>query len=105
MAFASKTGSMLHFIRSSIADCFVVGNSANSLPMISSPNLATSITTNASIEPQAPEPAPMFIAPPGFRPNSLFFGMSKELSQIDERLFNQKQRESGSVAVLLHGVS
>jgi hypothetical protein len=73
--------------------------------MITPSNLTTSVTTNASIPPENPDLQPFFVIPPGFRPNSLFFGMTKELSYIHDGLFGLKPREKGPVAVLLHGVS
>lgn len=52
-----------------------------------------------SIDPQASEP--LLIAPPTFRPNSLFYGMEYELQELDRRLFNSKKRAIGTACVLL----
>ena len=40
--------------------------------------------------------------PPGFHPNSAFYGMQDELEQLHTRLFKAKKRRQGSVAVLLY---
>jgi hypothetical protein len=40
--------------------------------------------------------------PPGFRANSIFIGMKKELKTIDEKLFDERN-EAGTTCVLLHG--
>ena len=45
---------------------------------------------------------PYFIVPPGFRKNTYFVGMDKELLELDRRLFD-KRRRVGTAAVLLHG--
>ncbi|KAL8858372.1 MAG: hypothetical protein Q9178_005053 [Gyalolechia marmorata] len=45
---------------------------------------------------------PYFIVPPGFRPNTFFVGMEKELQDLDRRLFD-KRRHDGTACVLLHG--
>lgn len=52
-----------------------------------------------SIDPQISEP--LLIAPPTFRPNSLFYGMENELQELDRRLFNAKKRAIGTACVLL----
>ena len=50
-----------------------------------------------------PKPTePFFIVPPGFRPNTFFVGMEKELKILDQRLFDRRRRE-GTACVLLHG--
>lgn len=50
-----------------------------------------------------PKPAePYFIVPPGFRANTYFVGMEKELLELDRRLFD-KRRHVGTACVLLHG--
>ncbi|KAL8766672.1 MAG: hypothetical protein Q9209_006602 [Squamulea sp. 1 TL-2023] len=52
---------------------------------------------------QNPKPSePYFIVPPGFRPNTFFVGMEKELLELDRRLFD-KRRHDGTACVLLHG--
>lgn len=45
---------------------------------------------------------PYFIVPPGFRANTYFVGMEKELQQVDCHLFD-KRRQDGSACVLIHG--
>ncbi|KAI1947903.1 hypothetical protein LOZ57_003055 [Ophidiomyces ophidiicola] len=43
------------------------------------------------------------VVPPGFHPNSTFFGMEKELEELHTRLYMAKKRTAGTVAVLLYG--
>ena len=50
----------------------------------------------------AKPPEPFFIVPPGFRPNSFFVGMEKELQLLDRKLFD-KRRKVGTACVLIHG--
>lgn len=45
---------------------------------------------------------PYFIVPPGFRANTYFVGMEKELRELDRCLFDRRRRE-GTACVLLHG--
>lgn len=45
---------------------------------------------------------PYFYVPPGFRPNSLFVGMQRELLELDRKLFDHR-REEGTASVLLYG--
>ncbi|KAI9799147.1 MAG: hypothetical protein M1833_004187 [Piccolia ochrophora] len=45
---------------------------------------------------------PFFIVPSGFRHNSVFVGMTKELNELDQKLFDVKARASGSARVLVH---
>lgn len=79
-----------------------VGNSTTSLPFKEPAPLGFSQTTEVvSIDPQTSEP--LLIAPPTFRPNSLFFGMENELQELDRRLFNAKKRAIGTACVLLWG--
>lgn len=55
---------------------------------------------------QTAEPEPIFIAPAGFRPNSLFVGREKEIKQLDKLLFDEQRRNwGGTVSVLLHGMA
>ncbi|EEP82570.1 predicted protein [Uncinocarpus reesii 1704] len=42
------------------------------------------------------------VVPPGFHPNSHFFGMEKELNQLHNRLYKAKKRVIGTAAVLLY---
>ncbi|KAI4272674.1 MAG: hypothetical protein LQ337_005132 [Flavoplaca oasis] len=54
-----------------------------------------------AVQPSKPS-EPYFIVPPGFRPNTFFVGMEKELQDLDRRLFD-KRRHDGTACVLLHG--
>ena len=45
--------------------------------------------------------SPLFIKPPGFRPNSLFVGRRDELAEVHKMLFNERRRSEGTSAVLL----
>lgn len=47
---------------------------------------------------------PLFVVPPGFHPNSTFFGMQKELDILHTRLFKAKKRSQRLMAVLISGV-
>lgn len=54
---------------------------------------------------QIAEPEPVFFAPAGFRPNSLFVGREKEIEQLDKLFFDERRHNlGGTVAVLLHGM-
>lgn len=47
----------------------------------------------------------VFIAPAGFRPNSLFVGREKEMEQLDKLFLDERRRHGGgTVSVLLHGM-
>ena len=46
---------------------------------------------------------PLLIAPLGFRHNSLFFGFQFELDQLHQKLTQEKQKASGTIAVVLWG--
>lgn len=47
------------------------------------------------------ERGPLFVRPPGYRPNSLFVGRKKELEEMERQLNNSKRREEGTSAILL----
>ncbi|KAL8896315.1 MAG: hypothetical protein Q9192_003160 [Flavoplaca navasiana] len=93
---------------------FYVGNSSSSLA-VSNPNLAIGNGSRATekselqsnenespaVKPSKPS-EPYFIVPPGFRPNTFFVGMDKEMQDLDRRLFD-KRRHDGTACVLLHG--
>ena len=65
-----------------------------------SPSRATASTASL---PHANKPTePFFIVPPGFRANTFFVGMEKEMHELDRRLFDSRRRD-GSACVLLHG--
>ena len=54
---------------------------------------------------QIAEAESVFMAPVGFRPNSLFVGREKEIEQLDKMIFDERQPDrGGTVSVLLHGV-
>ncbi|KAL8995566.1 MAG: hypothetical protein Q9188_006778 [Gyalolechia gomerana] len=68
---------------------------------ISQPDLRN--TATATSEAQSSKPSePYFIVPPGFRPNTFFVGMDKELQDLDRRLFDRR-RHDGTACVLVHG--
>ena len=46
---------------------------------------------------------PYFFVPPGFRPNTFFVGMDKELIQMGKKLFDKRRRANGTACVVLHG--
>ncbi|MCJ1471716.1 hypothetical protein MMC13_000356, partial [Lambiella insularis] len=46
---------------------------------------------------------PYYVVPPGFRPNTFFVGMEKELESIEKRLFDKKRRAMGTACVLIYG--
>ena len=89
-----------------IGFCFSVGNSTADLSSIVNRNPSSPLgSTVLESPPQQPERRePYFIVPPGFRPNTFFIGMEKELKQLDMYLFDNR-REFGTAAVLLHGAA
>ncbi|KAB8292912.1 hypothetical protein EYC80_007277 [Monilinia laxa] len=65
-------------------------------------DLSNSVQTVASIEPNnTDDSAEYFIKPPGFRPNSIFFGRREELIEMHKMLFDERRRAQGSSAVLI----
>ncbi|PGH16231.1 hypothetical protein AJ80_05254 [Polytolypa hystricis UAMH7299] len=83
------------------------GTSTPQLPP--NPSSESVVPTHPTVPPSPEPPSPrekgdvILIAPPGFHPNSAFFGMEKELEQLRTRLFNAKRRVVGTVAVLVYG--
>ncbi|KAA8566699.1 hypothetical protein EYC84_009232 [Monilinia fructicola] len=68
-------------------------------------DLSNSVQTVASIEPDnTDDSAQYFIKPPGFRPNSIFFGRREELIEMHKMLFDEKRRSQGSSAVLIQSM-
>ncbi|KAL8785752.1 MAG: hypothetical protein Q9195_008518 [Heterodermia aff. obscurata] len=75
-------------------------------------DLKDDATTTADLPSESAEPnkiielakpnEPFFIVPPGFRPNTFFVGMEKEIQELDRRLFDKRRRE-GTACVLLWG--
>ncbi len=47
---------------------------------------------------------PVWVAPPGFHRNAVFFGMERELEILHTRLFKAKKRSENLMAVLISGV-
>ncbi|PGH18031.1 hypothetical protein AJ79_00657 [Helicocarpus griseus UAMH5409] len=47
----------------------------------------------------------LLVAPPGFHPNWVFFGMEKELEELHNRLFRVKKRAEEVASVLIYGGS
>ena len=57
------------------------------------------------ISAQIAEAEPLFIAPAGFRPNSLFVGREEEMEQLDKLFLGERMpNRDGTVSVLLHGM-
>lgn len=71
-----------------------------------SPEQVSDLSPEPQMEPEKQEPIepkePLFVLPPGFHPNSAFYGMQNELGQLHTRLSKVKKRSQGSVAVLLY---
>ncbi|RDL32574.1 uncharacterized protein BP5553_09030 [Venustampulla echinocandica] len=59
------------------------------------------VKSTVSIEPDESEPNQFLIKPSGFRPNSLFVGRQKELSDMHKMLFDKKRRSEGTSAILI----
>ena len=79
-----------------------VGSSIRNLALSNSrPDMKDTATDTVELQPSLPS-EPYFIVPPGFRPNSIFVGMDKELQEMDRRLFDRRRRD-GSASVLLYG--
>ncbi|KAL9026459.1 MAG: hypothetical protein Q9196_004878 [Gyalolechia fulgens] len=79
-----------------------LGNSLMSLTGSNSkPDLRNTAAATPDSQPSKPS-EPYFIVPPGFRPNTFFVGMDKELQDLDRRLFD-KRRNDGTACVLVHG--
>lgn len=49
-------------------------------------------------------PPTLLIAPPGFHPNAVFYGMQKELEVLHNRLYKARARSNRLMAVLISGV-
>ncbi|KAL8705748.1 MAG: hypothetical protein Q9201_001143 [Fulgogasparrea decipioides] len=77
-------------------------NSTHTLAISNSKQSLSDTAPNIS-EPQPSRPSePYFIVPPGFRPNTFFVGMDKELLELDRKLFD-KGRNDGTACALIHG--
>ncbi|KAG8529142.1 uncharacterized protein KY384_005777 [Bacidia gigantensis] len=89
----------------SIADFLVSVDSSQIIQPKPAPKTDVKDTaTNTPASSNSPKPSdPYFIVPPGFRPNSFFVGMAKELLDLDKHLFDKSRRSKGSACVLLHG--
>ena len=80
-------------------------NSTTNLPLGDAalpPNAGSTQVVSDVPELPAQPAEPYFIVPPGFRKNTFFVAMDKELGEIDRRLFDKRRRE-GTACVLLHG--
>jgi hypothetical protein len=55
--------------------------------------------------PSKPSSDPLVILPSGFRPNTVFVGMEREMGDLHRRLFDAKSRSRGAACVLLWCVS
>ncbi|KAI9725055.1 MAG: hypothetical protein M1812_000331 [Candelaria pacifica] len=85
-------------------ETFSRDQSTTSLPLQEPKALGTvEPTTVVSIDPATSihQSEPLFIVPPGLRPNSLFIGMKEELRDLNRRLFDRKKRAVGTACVLL----
>lgn len=83
-----------------------VGNSSSNLILNQSQTLSKLNPNHEATETleSPPKPSePYFIVPPGFRANTFFVGMEKELQLLDKNLFDVRQRRVGTACVLLHG--
>ncbi|KAL8716956.1 MAG: hypothetical protein Q9225_005757 [Loekoesia sp. 1 TL-2023] len=65
------------------------------------PDIKDATTATSELQPSKPS-EPYFIVPPGFRPNTFFVGMEKELRELDRKLFD-KRRHDGTACVLVYG--
>ena len=74
----------------------------NRTKLLLPPSASSSIQLPQSLNTQVNND-PYFFVPPGFRPNSHFVGMKKQLVDLDERLFDIQARQTGTAAVVLHG--
>ncbi|MCJ1286213.1 hypothetical protein MMC26_005558 [Xylographa opegraphella] len=45
---------------------------------------------------------PYYSVPPGFRPNTIFVGMERELQTLDKKLFDKKRRSIGTACALIY---
>ncbi|MCJ1462048.1 hypothetical protein MMC07_000648 [Pseudocyphellaria aurata] len=81
---------------------------SNSTSHLSSPASSVPLKTNVkddatnTTEVSAQPPEPYFIVPPGFRANTFFVGMDKEMQELNRHLFDSRRRD-GTACVLLHG--
>lgn len=77
-------------------------------PSNSMNNSTIMVRSTASIEPDESQsqdvPAPYFIKPSGFRPNSLFVGREAELTELHKMIFDKKRRAEGTSAVLIQSM-
>ncbi|MCJ1398700.1 hypothetical protein MMC11_001901 [Xylographa trunciseda] len=46
---------------------------------------------------------PYYSVPAGFRPNTIFVGMERELQTLDKKLFDRKRRSMGTACALIYG--
>lgn len=92
--------------RDTLAD-FILEQSILSLPRgpaTEGRNSPVSDLGNSGIFQLCAKETPLFVTPPGFHPNSTFFGMKKELEVLHSRLFKAKARPEKTMAVLISGV-
>ena len=68
--------------------------------MLPNPTAKDDAANTAEIPAKPSEP--YFIVPPGFRANTFFVGMEKEMQELHRRLFDHRRRD-GTACVLLHG--
>ena len=81
-----------------------VGNSISDLRDSKLLHAPDSPTVNPDMPAPPTKPAePFFFVPPGFRPNTFFVGMDKELIKLGKKLFDKKRRANGTACVVLHG--
>ncbi|MCJ1303934.1 hypothetical protein MMC08_006745, partial [Hypocenomyce scalaris] len=104
--FGSMSGPAKGTPDSGSSEFATLGNSLEDLPLSESTLLRNAQhTTNAAdaIELPSKLAEPYFIVPPGFRPNTFFVGMDRELKELDRRLFDGRRRSEGTACVLIHG--
>ncbi|EEH39786.2 LipA and NB-ARC domain-containing protein [Paracoccidioides lutzii Pb01] len=63
------------------------------------------LMSSAELPPPQLNGDPLLVAPPGFHPNWVFFGMEKELEELHNRLFRVRRRAEDVVSVLIYGGS
>jgi hypothetical protein len=75
---------------------------SSSLDLVAPRHRNPKSSTDVLVPTRAHTPEPYFIVPPGFRANTFFVGMDKELNLLDQHLFGAP-RHDGTASVVLHG--
>ena len=96
---------MLKYSSALIADlfCEFVGSSIHDLRDSKLLSKLDSPTSNTDSLSQPTKPSePYYSVPAGFRPNTIFVGMERELQTLDKRLFDKKRRCMGTACALIY---